>query len=384
MMKAKLSEILAVVQDAGTEELNRVRSAVGKEGKIVSLHSLLYRVGYNVNCVSLFGKSLDHVTTRILLQTFMRDADELVAAYGWPIPLWVSQRIFPGVRRCVKAKNDMHAVLVKWDKAGGSKIASGELRAILGVFEQANTPMEVRSTWTNMAVTAFMGNTPEAFGWLFTNLVQAPVLFAKVREECDALGDGSLVELDFKKEAPHLYSALFESFRMYVMMGTSAIVKKNIVLPGINHTFKSGDILKAMGPAAAMSVENYGEDAEYWKGHRFVGEGDHMLQYDLTFSTGRSPCPGRSFALAELLMLSANLIRDFDFSEFQAVKALPLDADDFEVMAPVTPETKQIIDLDGNFKTIVFPGNRSDVGPPGMTSANIPLNDFACRLKIRA
>lgn len=176
---------------------------------------------------------------------------------------------------------------------------------------------------------------------------------------------------------------MFESFRMYVMIGTSAIVKAPIRLPGISHTFQPGTVLKAMGPSAAMSVENYGEDVALWKGHRFVGSGENMLQYDLTFSTGRSPCPGKAFAVAELCMLAASLVRDFDFSDFSVVKHLPHFADDFEVLGPAKAGVLQIVDLDGTTRDILHPGNLSDTGPPGMTGANIPINDFACLLRPR-
>lgn len=56
------------------------------------------------------------------------------------------------------------------------------------------------------------------------------------------------------------------------MIGTSAIVKAPIRLPGISHTFQPGTVLKAMGPSAAMSVENYGEDVALWKGQYVMGE----------------------------------------------------------------------------------------------------------------
>lgn len=136
---------------------------------------------------------------------------------------------------------------------------------------------------------AFLANTPEALGWFFTNLVQAPELFKVVQKECDALEDGSIIEMDFKKRTPYFYSALFETFRCYVFTGTAAIVTKECTLPGMgDHLFKPGDSIRSLGSASAMDTEVYGPDAAYWKGHRFVGEGEALLKYDLTFGIGRS------------------------------------------------------------------------------------------------
>lgn len=65
---------------------------------------------------------------------------------------------------------------------------------------------------------AFLANTPETLGWLFTHLVQSPKLLEKVRAECDAVGDVEPTA-PFLKLTPHLYSALFETCRLYVFTG---------------------------------------------------------------------------------------------------------------------------------------------------------------------
>lgn len=139
---------------------------------------------------------------------------------------------------------------------------------------------------------AFLANTPETLGWLFTHITQASALLAAIRNECDALGSDMppVNSINFKQATPHLYSALFETFRMCVFTGTPATVVRACTLPGMGeHVFQPGDILHSMGEAAAMDVDVYGPDARMWKGHRFVGDGgEHLLKYDLTFGTGRS------------------------------------------------------------------------------------------------
>ena len=230
---------------------------------------------------------------------------------------------------------------------------------------------------------AFLANTPETLGWLFTHLTQAPELLKAVRAECDALGD-SYINANFKQATPLLYSAFFETFRHYVFTGTPATVIKPCKLPGMgDHVFQPGDILHSMGEASAMDVEVYGPDARLWKGHRFVGEGEKLLKYDLTFGIGRSrkshlvvkngrhadrsstsACPGRNFAIAELCMLAARMIQTFDFSDFSVTEHLPFEDGDFDVRNPVpAPVPKvDVIDLDGKVKSIIHPRNRSDHG----------------------
>lgn len=138
---------------------------------------------------------------------------------------------------------------------------------------------------------AFLANTPETLGWLFTHITQAPELFTKIKKECDSLSDDYAVNnTNFKDATPYLYSAFFETFRLYVFTGTPVTVIQPCTLPGMgDHIFKPGDILHSMGEAAAMDVEVYGHDARFWKGHRFIDGGeDDLLKYDLTFGIGRS------------------------------------------------------------------------------------------------
>lgn len=70
LAKSRLASLLDTVKEIGYGEIERMEQAVGPSGKVVSLHTLMYRLGYNVNCIGIFGSQLDHVTTRVLLQSF--------------------------------------------------------------------------------------------------------------------------------------------------------------------------------------------------------------------------------------------------------------------------------------------------------------------------
>lgn len=70
LAKSRLASLLDTVQSIGYSEIRRIKEAVGRDGKVVSLHTLMYRLGYNVNCIGIFGPDLDHIATRIVLQAF--------------------------------------------------------------------------------------------------------------------------------------------------------------------------------------------------------------------------------------------------------------------------------------------------------------------------
>lgn len=113
LAKSKLGTLLSTVQRIGFGEIDRFKTAVGPNGKVVSLHSLLYRLGYNVNCIGIFGPDLDHVATRIILQEFTATQNVLFYAFNLPLPLWMSTRIVPGARQTAKARRALYDTLFR-------------------------------------------------------------------------------------------------------------------------------------------------------------------------------------------------------------------------------------------------------------------------------
>lgn len=83
-------------------------------------------------------------------------------------------------------------------------------------------------------------------------------------------------------------------------------------------------------------------------------------------------------------MLAARMIQTFDFSDFSIPEKLSFQDHDFQILKPAMGQRLDIIDLDGQVKSIIHPGNKSDKGVPGMTASNMPVHDFACKLTPRA
>jgi hypothetical protein len=141
--------LLETVEKVASSEINRIKSAVGPEGKIVSLHTLMYRLGYNVNCISIFGPELDHVRTRVILQEFTERQHEMFNSFNWPLPLWLTLKVVPGARQTAVARKALYDELSAWYDKGGLKTASEELKAIVAVFEKQNSPADVSSKFLN-------------------------------------------------------------------------------------------------------------------------------------------------------------------------------------------------------------------------------------------
>lgn len=69
-------------------------------------------------------------------------------------------------------------------------------------------------------------------------------------------------------------------------------------------------------------------------------------------------------------MLAARMVQTFDFSEPQLTQRLRFDDGDWQVGRPAPVVTKvDVIDLDGEVKSITHPGNASDRGKVTLTTA---------------
>jgi hypothetical protein len=144
-------------------------------------------------------------------------------------------------------------------------------------------------------------------------------------------------------------------------------------VPGIQKTFKPGEFLRIMSPAAAYDRESWGEDCFSWKGTRFVEGGDTYygqqrelfdfvetsLTSSVAFGGGATACPGRFVAVVELSLIAAHLIRNFDFGEHITFhQKLPDEGSDMgigpELRSP--PAKAQIIDADGTVLNVTVTG----------------------------
>ena len=82
-------------------------------------------------------------------------------------------------------------------------------------------------------------------------------------------------------------------------------------------------------------------------------------------------------------MLAARMMQTFEFSKCSIAQKLFFQDTDFGLREPATAEAVKVIDIDGSWLKILHPGNKSDHGVPGMTAANVPLNEFVCELTPR-
>ncbi|KAF3054099.1 hypothetical protein E8E11_011627 [Didymella keratinophila] len=203
----------------------------------------------------------------------------------------------------VKARNDAHIQL------GISRFERAKLNASLGFAFNVNA-----------SITAF---------WMLSNAYSRPDLLAHLRVEIqdNALSQpGTLSFSRLRDSCPGLYSLYRETLRYYASFSAIRWVDADTMLAD-RYLVRKGTILQMVGAALHQDKATWGPDAEEFNPDRFLhntngtktkadGAFDNKSNVPpaafRSFGGGRHMCPGRHFAAAEILSLSAAMILSFD------------------------------------------------------------------------
>ncbi|KKY21336.1 putative cytochrome p450 [Phaeomoniella chlamydospora] len=383
----KLGPVTRTFEDVLRADIASLKKKVGNEGRLVPFHTTFYRMAYAGNMKAIYGPNLPVTETRIALQNFAINLYALNATPSLPVlPTEWWNRIFPASRKGAQARDDVTNALIKWQQEGGLETCSDTWRNIMQVVLDKNVPIVHSNRWVNMVLFGFQGNTGEQPGWAFLHILQSPKLWAAIQAEVDALPPDLLTGTDFRRVTPLLYSSIHETLRLStaVFAGRQATIDTKI--QGCDTLFPKGSLIRTMSRASAFDDRIWGADADCFKGDRFLLN-ENLYKEELFFGGGVSACPGRHFALAELELLMAHIIREFEFDHktLEMHKKLPPEAKDLELAPKVDSKFScDIIDLDGTKIKGVHPGVADvDYRMESVSGSLYPLQESTCFIKPR-
>ncbi|GAA5912628.1 hypothetical protein JCM6882_004694 [Rhodosporidiobolus microsporus] len=362
LVKSKIAGMVSLIEDNTIEHINKLRQSVGSKGAPVPFAHRTWSLLWDSSVGALFGPGLNPTAFRGPAREMMHNANicyviELLPCL--PRAFWYA--VLPKARAFRKGRRELHEVVGKWmDDPAAVDQAEPMIQEITKHLNQDRSQCNLKdaSAWMAMFVTGLAVNTGEVTGWLFPFLLRAPKLYQAIREEVDALPAGRLDELDLKALCPLMSSSIQETLRVRGSIFSGRTVKQPFALPGHNHSFQPGDLLRIMSPAARYDQECWGEDAASWRGDRFHRGGENFYNNQLAFGGGATTCPGRWLATHELLIVVALLIRNFDYSNLELHEKLPDEGDDM-VIGRKLPESvgavETVVDLDGKVYEVRVP-----------------------------
>lgn len=169
--------------------------------------------------------------------------------------------------------------------------------------------------------------------WLLNAVFSRPELLSQLRKEVreNALvGPGVLSSQRLRETCPQLNSVWREVMRLYAVMITVRYVKEDTKIAD-KYLLRKGSIVQLAGGALHYDKELWGPDADSFNPNRFLhskdgskANADGSVPQDRayavhpatfrSFGGGASLCPGRYFAQAEIIGLSALLFLAFDMT----------------------------------------------------------------------
>ncbi|ETS74589.1 hypothetical protein PFICI_13073 [Pestalotiopsis fici W106-1] len=341
------------------QDINSLKASLG-QGRRIPFHTTFYRLAYAGNQKAIYGPNLPIRETRVALQNFsiyLRYLNTTPSLPLLPTEWW--NRIVPKARRGAEARDKVTNALIKWQKEGGVDTCSETWRNIMKIVLDKKVDIVHANRWVNMVLFGFQGNTGEQPGWGFLHLLQSPKLWKAIKAEVDALPADSLVGVDFRRAAPHLYSAIHETLRLSTAVFAGRTTTQPTKIEGCDTVFPKGVLIRIMSRASSFDSSVWGDNADCFVGDRFL-KNESLYREELFFGGGVSACPGRHFAMVELELLMSHLIRNFEFdaSSLQMYSKLSPEAEDLELGCAVEKPryTCEIIGLDGTRITGIYPG----------------------------
>ncbi|BGP36157.1 hypothetical protein JCM10449v2_000055 [Rhodotorula kratochvilovae] len=363
LVKTKISGMTARV----IEDVARWRESIGSKGARVPFAHRTWSLLWNCSVGGLFGEGLDTTSVREPARQMMHNANVCYLIELLPIlPRKFWYAVLPKARAFRAGRTDLHRLCSAWVRDAAAVEAAEPMMQEIGRYLRKNEDQcsnKIAGAFLAMFLTGLAVNTGEVTGWMFSYLLQSPALLKAIVEEVDNLPAGRLDGLDLKALAPLLSSTIQETLRVRGSIFSGRTVKQPFTLPGHPHEFKPGELLRVMSPGVRLDTEAWGDDALSFKGHRFHEGGDAMYNAQLAFGGGATACPGRFLATQELLIVTAHLIRNFEFSDLKLHAKLPDTGDDMKCGAPLPAGTgtkETIIDLDGKVYEVHVPDQENE------------------------
>ena len=234
-------------------------------------------------------------------------------------------------------------------RCGGHETASDLTKARYEAYQRNGLLLEDIARFELSNIIGIIINATPSIFWLLYFLHADPGLLADVRAEVQktcitaAKGDGRINVLDVTKlrgECSLLMAAYRETLRIKTNNVTSRWVRRDTNLNG-EYLLKKDSIVQIPGASIHADATLWGPDTAKFKAARFI-DSKHRTGAFRAFGGGASLCPGRHFAMYEIVATAAMFILRYDLSPIDGVWKEPR-TDGSDVLNSVAPPTSEMM-----------------------------------------
>ncbi|KAK0701194.1 cytochrome P450 [Apiosordaria backusii] len=206
--------------------------------------------------------------------------------------------------------------------------ASALIRNRAKELRNAGVPVDDIARFEALLPFAAMINTVPTLFWFFAHVFTRPDLVQQLRKEIETgilSRTGSKAKLVIsaavlQEKTPLLWSCYKETLRLTIHQAVTRTVMQDTTITsaatGQTYFLQKGSVVQMSIGVAHNLPEFWGKDSEEFKADRFVGltksEGKALKAAHQPYGGGLHLCPGRHFALAEMMAVMTTLIVGFE------------------------------------------------------------------------
>jgi len=295
-------------------------------GEELDLQQLFFRITFDVICDIAFGADTDTVLNPKLGNDengvptgFQLAADfdrtNVIVVERMQTPWWKINR-FLGIRKegefkhCIKRMDRFVDSILDAELAPGAE-AKGDLLSLFRAKEPDADRAYLRDVVMNMIIAG-----RDTTGWTLTIffylLSQHPRVEQKILEELDEVLGDEEPTMELLAQTEYLKAAIFEALRMYPSLpgNVKYAVEKDVLPDGTPVPAGCGMIFSTYIQGRQKQV--WGEDANEYRPERFLGEKFSDFKF-IAFHAGPRLCLGKDMAILEVRMVTAKLLRRYNF-----------------------------------------------------------------------
>ena len=273
------------------------------------------------------------------------DFDRGVGTMLTGLPPWLlAPKAYRGRERIAKA-------FEKFIESGGMEEgACGLMKKRVEVARMYGFSLEALARTEVSLFFAAIVNTATAGFWVLARLAEDQELLRAVREELTeagvvANGKVSLAKIKEGHGVRKLTAVVRECLRLTSDTYSTRKVMEDVML-GERYWLKKGSMLQISGGTMHADPRIWGEDVNKFRADRFLSlEKESRLPTGFrAFGGGKTVCPGRYFALMEILVFVSSMVTKFDM-DLAAGCRVPEKEDKVMPVHVLEPKSKVMVEL---------------------------------------
>ncbi|KAJ2637609.1 hypothetical protein GGF40_002240 [Coemansia sp. RSA 1286] len=326
-----LAKVECILIDHGVKSLfkkwdSAISQAVDKKAAVVNYAWDFMAMSFDVACGHVYGQQFDMLNgNQMQVVEWMasyRSLSTLSTSFGGKNSLlvkWLAADAIKGKAEFfaftskLTTKRRKKQLAEKAPERGTADVLDSVLMA-----DNQNSGFKLSANQATAEVTAFLvansGSTSETMCWTLHHMLLNPITYHKaVLQARSAFSHSHTITYrECKAHLPYIEACIYESMRIHAISGSAVprvVPKQGITIQG--HFLPQGTTV-AVNIAGANHHQETWTNPRAFLPERFV-DNPAAKQNVFAFSHGARSCPGRNLALRQMIVVFANMLKNYDF-----------------------------------------------------------------------